>query len=81
MYKTGIKKIPAGYTMLKLNFKYLPNTFTTKIREKLHRIPICMLRAIFYVFYRHCTIPGGYMLNLQNDKYDDGRRHPGVDKF
>jgi hypothetical protein len=31
-----------------------------------------MLRAIFDVSYRHCTIPGGNMRNLKNDKYDDG---------
>ncbi len=39
------------------------------------------VRAIFDVFSRYQSLPDEYMRNLQNDKYDSGRTHPGIDKI
>jgi hypothetical protein len=47
-----------------------------KIRETLKSV-----RAIFDVSSRYRSIPGEHMRNLQNDKSDSGRTHPGTDKI
>ncbi len=47
-----------------------------KIRETLKSV-----RAIFHLSSRCRSIPGEYMWNLQNYKYDSGRTHPGIDKI
>jgi hypothetical protein len=60
----------------KASLENLPNTFCKKIREKLKSV-----RVIFDVFSRYRSIPGEHMYNLQNDKYDSGRTHPGIDKI
>ena len=39
------------------------------------------VRAIFDVSSRYRWIPGEHMRNLQNDKSDSGRTHPGTDKI
>jgi hypothetical protein len=54
----------------------LPNAFCKKIRETLKSV-----RAIFDVFSRYRSIPGEHMSNFQNDKYDSGRTHPGIEKI
>ena len=47
-----------------------------KIRETLKSV-----RAIFDVSSRYRSIAGEYMRNLQSNKYDSGRTHPGIDKI
>ncbi len=54
----------------------LPNTFCKKICGTLMSV-----RAIFYVFSRSRSLPCEHMRNLQNDKSDSGRTHPGTDKI
>jgi len=57
-------------------FKQMGMLVLQKIRETLKSV-----RAIFDVSSRYRSIPGEHMRNLQNDKSDSGRTHPGTDKI
>jgi hypothetical protein len=58
------------------DFRQMGMLVLQKIRETLKSV-----QAIFDVSSRYRSIPGEHMRNLQNDKSDSGRTHPGTDKI
>ena len=58
------------------DFRQMGMLVLQKICETLKSV-----RVIFDMSSRYRSKPGEHMRNLQNDKSDSGRTHPGIDKI